>query len=80
LLLTDVVMPGQSGPQLAGQLRQRDPKLRVLYVSGYGKDLLTAADLEQGLVGCLEKPFTPSKLLRTIDQLLALEARRVAPG
>jgi two-component system, cell cycle sensor histidine kinase and response regulator CckA len=76
LLLTDVVMPGRSGLELAKELRARGFNLRVLYVSGYGKDLLTTDDLEPGQVACLEKPFTPTLLLRSVAALLA--QRRVA--
>ena len=71
LLLTDLVMPGgMSGKELAGQLLQQNPKLKVIYASGYsvevaGKDLL----LEEG-VNFLAKPFQTSKLAQTIRKCL----------
>jgi CheY-like chemotaxis protein len=71
LLLTDLVMPGEmSGKELAGQLLQQNPKLKVIYASGYsvevaGKDLL----LEDG-VNFLAKPFQTSKLAQTIRRRL----------
>jgi CheY-like chemotaxis protein len=70
LLLTDIVMPGENGPQLAEALRSADENLRILYVSGYGKDLVRSSDLQEGRVACLEKPFTPTRLLSAIRGLL----------
>ena len=67
LLLTDLVMPGgMTGKELAEQLLQQNPKLKVIYSSGYsaevaGKDLL----LEEG-VNFLAKPFQTHKLAQTI--------------
>ena len=70
LLITDVVMPGVSGPNLAARLIQQNPGMRVLYVSGYSEDsnLLQGAFL--GRVPLLQKPFTPSKLAERIRSIL----------
>ncbi len=71
LLLTDLVMPGEmTGKELAGQLLRQNPKLKVIYASGYsvevaGKDLL----LEEG-VNFLAKPFQTPKLAQTIRRRL----------
>ena len=71
LLLTDLVMPGgMTGKALAEQLLQQNPKLKVIYASGYsvevaGKDLL----LEDG-VNFLAKPFQTDKLAQTIRKRL----------
>ena len=57
LLLTDVVMPGGTGPELAARLRDLRPRLRVLYMSGY----TDGSVISQGLAGAtsfLQKPFT----------------------
>ncbi len=75
LLLTDVVMPGLSGPRLAAQLRQRQPDLQVLYVSGYGT-------VEEGReLGpnehLLRKPFTPFVLVEQVRALLEGDEERV---
>ena len=68
LLVTDVVMPGMSGPALAGELRAVHPEARVLYLSGYAGDEL---DCGSGLPGrCLPKPFTPEALARKVREVL----------
>src|SRR5262249_37808352 len=63
LLVTDVVMPGMSGPQLAGELLRPRPEIQVLYMSGYFGDALTAQGLDEGAT-LLHKPFKPEQLLR----------------
>jgi signal transduction histidine kinase len=62
LLLTDVVMPGLSGPNLAARLLQHIPRLRVLYMSGYSEDAAAAHGTFWGGVPLLQKPFTSSQL------------------
>jgi PAS domain S-box-containing protein len=76
VLLTDVVMPGMSGPELAERLRERLPGARVLFVSGYSGQ---AVAREGGLGGeLLEKPFTAEELARKVRTVL--EETRVAPA
>ena len=73
LLLTDVVMPGGTGPDLARRMLAHRPDLRVLYISGYpeyGAASSTAHVLEPG-VPFLAKPFTRDALIRRIDELLS---------
>jgi two-component system, cell cycle sensor histidine kinase and response regulator CckA len=70
VLVTDVVMPGMTGPQLAERLKEVRPGMKVLYVSGYRHDALD----QQGLLGSgvpvLTKPFPPAQLLRQVQLLL----------
>ncbi len=68
LLLTDVVMPGMSGPELVRIVRERWPKIRVLYMSGYADDEIEDLDRDAGF---LQKPFTPSDLTAKIAEMLA---------
>lgn len=71
LLLSDVVMPGLSGPDVAARLRAREPALRVLFVSGYADPLVTDP-AKTGLFGpVLNKPFTPDQLLGAVRSALA---------
>lgn len=70
LLLTDVVMPGMSGTELAQHLRILKPDLRILFISGYADDVgIGAAD---PLSDYLQKPFTPEALSQRIRHLLDL--------
>ena len=62
LLLTDVVMPGLSGPNLAARLLQLNPGLRVLYMSGYSEEAAAAHGTVFAGVPLLQKPFTSSQL------------------
>jgi signal transduction histidine kinase len=70
LLLTDVVMPGLSGPNLAARLHQQHPHLRVLYMSGYTDDAMPAHGKLWGDVPLLQKPFTPAQLAQRVRQVL----------
>jgi two-component system cell cycle sensor histidine kinase/response regulator CckA len=76
LLVTDVIMPGMNGLELAEALTARRPGLRVLYASGYTDNVL----LDQGVlapgVSLLDKPFTPAMLTARVAAMLG--ARPVA--
>jgi CheY-like chemotaxis protein len=70
LLVTDVLMPGMRGPELAARLRQMHPGLPVLYVSGHVLDSFDRGELEAIRSNFLEKPFTPRTLGRSVRRLL----------
>ena len=57
LLMTDVVMPGMSGRDLADALRARDPGLKVLFQSGYTADVVVRHDVLHAEMAFLQKPF-----------------------
>jgi CheY-like chemotaxis protein len=70
LLVTDVVMPGITGEELAGQLRRTRPDLRVLFISGYAED---SDAIERALRegdAFLPKPFTVSSLATHVREVL----------
>jgi two-component system, cell cycle sensor histidine kinase and response regulator CckA len=70
LLLTDVIMPGISGRELAKKLLVRQPSLRVLYMSGYTYNVIAqGGTLERG-VAFLQKPFTPRVLVEKVREVL----------
>jgi CheY-like chemotaxis protein len=70
LLLTDVVMPGMQGKELAEEARRHRPGLRVLYMSGYAQPVLASqGTLDAGVV-LLEKPFTERSLLARVREVL----------
>ena len=70
LLITDVVMPSQiSGTDLAAQLRDQRPDLRVVFISGYSQDSPLPAGTQQG-VRFLQKPFSPQMLAAAVRDSL----------
>jgi CheY-like chemotaxis protein len=69
LLVTDVVLPGMSGPRLVDALRESQPDLRVILISGYADGLVEEAGLRRAAF--LQKPFTVQALGRTIAEMLA---------
>ena len=70
LLLTDVVMPGMNGRELAEHLAVIKPNLRVLFMSGYLDDISVNSGMDPHRTTFLQKPFTPDLLLRTVRALL----------
>jgi len=78
LLLTDVVMPEMSGPELAVKLRVKRPGLPVLYMSGYTDDVLSAHEVSQNATAFLRKPFGNAELITAARTLL--DAQPWAPA
>jgi PAS domain S-box-containing protein len=70
LLVTDVIMPGMSGSQLAEQMAAARPEMKVLYISGYPEDAIARHGVLEPGEFFLQKPFPPSQFLRTIREVL----------
>jgi two-component system cell cycle sensor histidine kinase/response regulator CckA len=64
LLLTDIVMPGLSGPDVALRLAAARPEVRVLYMSGYPSTMVGSRNILPPNAHFLEKPFTSQGLAR----------------
>lgn len=70
LLLSDVVLPGMSGPELAREARAREPDLRFLFVSGYSDEAVAWSELPRPMRNFLAKPFTPDHLVEKVRGVL----------
>lgn len=70
LMVTDVVMPLISGPELARRLSLLRPDMKVLFMSGYSDDAIVNHGIIDGGTAFLQKPFTPDALSRKVRQLL----------
>jgi len=70
LLLTDVVMPGMNGKQLAETLRIKRPGIKVLFMSGYAHDVLSTQGMLEPGVAMIHKPFRTVALARQVRQVL----------
>jgi PAS domain S-box-containing protein len=76
IVVTDMVMPTMTGPELAARLREERPDLPVLFLSGYAAAAAIGRDLLRGDEPFLPKPFTPADLAGTVRGLL--DARKGA--
>jgi two-component system, cell cycle sensor histidine kinase and response regulator CckA len=70
LMVTDVIMPGMSGAQLASRLSASRPEMKVLYVSGYTDDTIVRHGVLEPGLAFLQKPFSPRTLARKVDEVL----------
>ena len=70
VVLTDVVMPGMSGPQLVERLREGQPRLAAVFMSGYTSDAVLRHGIETGEADFLQKPFSTSALAAKLRQVL----------
>lgn len=70
LLLTDIVMPGISGCELATALRNRQPDLKVIFLSGYTEDTMLKRGILNRGAAFLSKPFSPGALATRVRQVL----------
>jgi signal transduction histidine kinase/CheY-like chemotaxis protein len=78
LVLTDLVMPGMSGQQVAERLQMKYPHIRVLFMSGYTDDIIVRNGMAVSDVSFLQKPFSPAGLTRKVREVL--DSREAAAG
>ena len=71
LLLTDVLLPGVNGREVARRFRIARPDARVLFMSGYSADVLSEQEAAAGDAALLVKPFTPDELAQRVSEALA---------
>ncbi len=70
LLLTDAIMPGMDGKELAEKITAINPNIKVLYTSGYTDEVIVHHGILEEGIDFLQKPFAPSLLLRTVREVL----------
>jgi two-component system cell cycle sensor histidine kinase/response regulator CckA len=71
LVVSDVVMPEMDGPTLLKEMRQRNPDLRIIFVSGYAEDAFEKNLPEHGQFAFLPKPFTLKQLVAAVKETMA---------
>jgi CheY-like chemotaxis protein len=79
LLLTDVVMPEMSGPELARQMVSLRPGMKVIFTSGYTDDAIARQGAIDPAVAFIQKPYRPKALARKIRQVLGEPAQKGEP-
>ncbi len=70
LLLTDVVLPGRGGPEIARLVVAKRPDVRVLYMSGFSQDEIGRNGVLDEGIDFIAKPFTPDALRRRVREVL----------
>jgi len=75
LMVTDVMMPGTSGPDLAGKLASSHPEMKVIYMSGWPENVVREKLREVEITPFIYKPFLFEKLPKTVREVLDAPAR-----
>jgi FixJ family two-component response regulator len=78
-MVTDVIMPGMSGLELADRLAKKKPGIHVLFISGYTEDVMERRGSLRPGEAFLAKPFTHDSLARKVRELLDQGHRTKAP-
>jgi FixJ family two-component response regulator len=66
-LITDIAMPGMSGPDLQSELKRREHRIPTIFITAHGLERVRADLMEQGAVACLPKPFSDEALLEALN-------------
>ena len=78
LLLTDVVMPEMSGPELARHMMALRPEIKVIFTSGYTNDAIARQGVLDPAVAFIQKPYRPKALALKIQEVLAVPATKAS--
>jgi two-component system cell cycle sensor histidine kinase/response regulator CckA len=73
LVVSDVVMPEMDGPTLLKEMRERNPEIKIIFVSGYAEDAFEKSLPENQQFAFLPKPFTLSQLVAAVKETMALQ-------
>ena len=74
LLLTDIVMPEMSGPELARHMTELRPEIKIIFTSGYTNDAIARQGVLDPAVAFIQKPYRPKALARKIQEVLDVPA------
>jgi FixJ family two-component response regulator len=66
-LIADIAMPGMSGPELQSELKRRERRVPIIFITAHGLERVRAKLMEQGAVACLPKPFSDEALLQALN-------------
>jgi len=71
LLITDIILPGRRGPEMAEEFKILYPDMKVIFMSGYPDDKIHQSDIVNGKTHFIAKPFTPAMIIDKLQQVLA---------
>lgn len=71
VIISDMVMPRMTGLQLAADLEESGADVPIVFVSGYSWSALTDQGIESGAVRVLRKPFSPTRLMEAVSDLIS---------
>jgi signal transduction histidine kinase/CheY-like chemotaxis protein len=80
LVLSDVVMPGLSGPEVADRILAKRPEAKAMLMSGYTEDSAVRQGMQRAEIPFVSKPFTPGEIARAVRWALDRQARRAGVG
>jgi FixJ family two-component response regulator len=66
-LIADIAMPGMSGPELQSELKRREHRVPIIFITAHGLERIRADLMEHGAVACLSKPFSDEALLKALN-------------
>jgi two-component system cell cycle sensor histidine kinase/response regulator CckA len=71
LVVTDIMMPEMSGPEMAKEMRLKRPEVKLLFMSGYSEEKLNPYDFSGEQIRFMPKPFNPSELAAIVQKCLS---------
>jgi len=74
-LILDVAMPGMSGPELQSELKRRQLKIPIIFITARKDEAVRTSMLEQGAVECLFKPFSGTALLEALKAAFPVDGQ-----
>jgi FixJ family two-component response regulator len=72
-LILDIAMPGMSGPDLQRELRRRQIKTPIIFITAHQDEAVRRSTVDEGAMECLLKPFTDTALIRALNAALRVK-------